>query len=139
MIYFTPTANVDYLISGAYAAQDDDGRQFGLYAQIYDTTTSTQIYRSDQESFSTSNESFVLGGSGGDTNNFSFGSPAGTLIGGHTYFVYFDAGIVAYPTESSVQADASGYVTLAFVPEPNTAALVIAGLLGLAGWRRASD
>jgi len=28
---------------------------------------------------------------------------------------------------------------LAMIPEPSTGLLVIAGLLGLAGWRRASD
>jgi hypothetical protein len=30
-IYFMPTANVDYLISGAYAARDEDGRQLSLF------------------------------------------------------------------------------------------------------------
>jgi hypothetical protein len=71
-----------------------------------------------QLSSSTSNESFVLGGADADTENVRVGPPTGTLVGGHTYVFSFDAGIVAYPTASSVEADASGWVTLLFVPEP---------------------
>jgi PEP-CTERM motif len=135
-LLFIPSTDVDYAISGGYSVADDEGRHVNVFATFFDVSAQTSLYYSSQTSEFTPNEEFSLGGSGGDSYNENSGSPVGTLIGGHFYRLEFATELIASPTASVVEADATGYLTLAFVPEPSTGLLVFAGLLGLAGWRR---
>ena len=58
-------------------------------------------------------------------------------MAGHQYQLVVNAGIATGALAGSNAATASGTVTLNFVPEPASGLLVIAGLHGLGGWRRA--
>jgi hypothetical protein len=139
VIQFTPSADVDYILSGAYVSDNTGVQQQGLNAHLREEispSTFTTLVSSSQESRSTTTESFLLGQPGGDYYNNMVGSLTGTLLAGHQYQFSFDTYIAAYPEAATAPANASGYVTLAFVPEPSTGLLVSAGLLVLAGWRQ---
>jgi hypothetical protein len=138
-LYFTVDDDVDFQFSGAYAASDADGGTLRLEARLVDRTIVTALdwlYRSYQVSHSTPNESFILGLQGGDEANVLFGSPTGTLIAGHEYHFYFTTYINAANITPTEPATASGFVNLAFVPEPSTASLLALGLVGIAAVRR---
>lgn len=97
----------------------------------------------NKASNATENESFTLGtGTGGDVLNQNFGSLTGQLLAGHTYTFRTYFGIFDPASAPYVSASAVGNVTIAFstiptaVPESNSLALLIFGLLGLCVIRR---
>lgn len=89
---FTADATVSYEFSGLYRVTDVDVDKPGnvvLYSYLYDLTKREYSYRSDQRSSATANESFVMGGTGGDASNIFAGSLSGTLEAGHQYTWYW--------------------------------------------------
>jgi hypothetical protein len=136
-IFFSVDADAFYDFSGAYTAIDPEGRHVILGASLYDMTLGgVQIFESWQDTYGTTpNENFILGETGGDSNDLS-GSPSGPLIAGHEYRVYYGALIADRPLPAVQTATASGFVRFAIVPEPGTAGLLLAGLIALASHAR---
>ncbi len=132
-IFFSPATNVNYVLSGAYSSNaTDTGTSTLMTAQIYDYSTSDNVFMNDQYSSTTSGESFVLGQTGGDNSNQLVGSLTGSLIAGHHYDLYFMDYINSTPYAGTTAAQATGYLNLTFVPEPSTAALLGVSFTGLA-------
>jgi hypothetical protein len=137
-IYFSVDNDVDFTALGSYSVVDPDGRRAHVYAYLYDQTSDSYLFQSLQQSDATPNESFTLGGTGGDFNNLQLGSLTGTLIAGHDYNLYYNAYIQALPSTTS-GATASGSFSLVFpAPEPGTGLLLGMGLLALTAGRRRS-
>lgn len=140
-IYFNPDENINYTASGSYTAVDPDGTRVLFFSRLFDYTADSYLYRSEQRSESTVNESFTLGLSGGDAFNYSEGALTSTLIAGHDYQFYYDAFVINSSLAATAVSAASGSVSLDFtaVPEPGTAVLVTMGLVGLVARRRRSN
>lgn len=136
-IIFSSDTNLTYSFSGAYSSNDPGGRTTSLQAWIFDFTTFEFVFQSWQRSQTTPNESFVVGGLGGDEINDLIGSPTGTLLAGHQY-QFFAAGRIAVPQSATAPSTAhgTGYVTVTFVPEPSLGSLLIAGIAALAAATR---
>lgn len=104
---------------------------------------------SEQYSLSTPNESFALGGTGGDDANDFQGSLTGLLLPGVDYYWFWIASI-DQTTVGDGGAEATGDLTLTIqegntiksdpntIPEPTTLALFGVGLAGLGVVRRKS-
>lgn len=135
-IYFSVDAAVDYELAGSYTAVDPLGRRVFLEVTLRDVTNATNLFYNKQESYSTVDESFTLGGAGGDLDNQSTGSLTGTLLPGNEYLFDYSVLIQAYPQPAGDAATATGNVTLTLVPEPSTALLFSGGLLLLGTCRR---
>ena len=137
-IYFIPSADAAYSVSGAYSSEDPDGRLTSLEVRLFDWTTLSNGFYNLQESTRTPGESFVLGQLGGDSRNQLYGSATGTLVGGHQYSFSFVAGVGGGIGPVPNSARGTGFVTLAFVPEPSLSLLLIGGGVTLAGVARRS-
>jgi len=149
-IFFSVDADVDYRIDGEYAAVDPDGRLVLFRVTLMDETLCPDPahplpgavrFSNYQESRSTPNESFQLGLFEGDYGNGPFGDPGqgllvGVLTAGHVYGLYWDTAIAAHEPASS-PATASGFVQIVFLPEPDSTALLAAGIVALAAGHRA--
>jgi hypothetical protein len=137
-----------YSLSGMFSATDV-GSPGRVYSNVllYDQGAGTMLFQDWNDSYSTANESFILGVAGdGDVSNFTIGSLTGNLLAGHNYRLFFKDFIQAYPTADQ-GASATGCVTLAIggatgggscgtsVPAPAPLALFGLGLLAL-GIRR---
>ena len=109
---FTADANTTYSLSGEFKASDASTAGY-LYFESFlrDLTSSTTLAYSNQVSGGTLNESFVLGGSGGDNSNIFAGSLTGSLIAGHQYNWHYYALTEAYP-DADGGATATGYARL---------------------------
>lgn len=134
-IYFSADQNIEFAASGSYSAVDSVGRRTWFEAELFDFTDSVSVFRSKQRSDQTVNESFALGGAGGDLLNEVSGVLSGTIIAGHEYGFSYFAQIMAFPGSTS-GSTASGDFTINFVPEPGTAVLLSMGLVGLAASKR---
>lgn len=146
LMNFTADANTTYNLSGFFT--DSDVSTAGLlYFESYllDITSSTTLAYSIQRSEHTLNESFILGGSGGDSYDFSLGALSGSIISGHQYQWYFYTLTDAYP-DADGGATATGYLKLdigggapssSSVPDSgSTIALMGVAFLGLGLIRR---
>ena len=132
-IFFRLDTDAVYELTGAYSANDSEGRHVILDVFLDDQTTGTNLFGSTQDSYGdTPNESFVLGGVGGDFSNHLAGSPSGPLTAGHEYRLFYGALIGDRPLPAVQPASASGFVRLAIVPEPSTAGLLLLGLIAIA-------
>ncbi|HWA24846.1 MAG TPA: hypothetical protein VG734_04155 [Lacunisphaera sp.] len=132
---FTAAGSATYSLSGAFGATDvSTAGYLFLYAELYDITASSYLTYTYQYSQSTLNESFVLGGAGGDMGNGFYGALNGSLIGGHQYQWYYNVVSEAYP-DSDGGAAATGFVRLDIGGGAPTAVSdggTTLGLLGLA-------
>lgn len=130
-IVFRPDADVDYRISGIYSALDTAGHPISLFVTLTDQTTSAVLFGSFDSSQDTPNEILSVGESGGE---FSFvsGLLSGTLSADHDYALSIVARVVGDPQNTAGIVEATGFVRLAFVPEPSTALLFGLGLVGIA-------
>lgn len=137
VVYFYVDEDVGYRITGSFETVDSDGRGVFLLARLSDVTgTPVVVFESEQRSDATPDESFVLGGSGGDLSNTSTGSATGTLLAFHVYALYANVGLENYPILPRTSgATATGGVTL-LIPEPAAGLLVSMGAVGLARRRR---
>lgn len=142
---FTVSADTTYAISGNFAATDVNGAgDFSLTSELFDTNDTGSLFFSNQYSSNTTNESFVLGGSGADIDNYLAGTLTGQLFAGRTYGFFFGADSAAYP-DADGGVTAKGGVTLkigngapvASVPDSGgSLGLLMLGLAALAGARR---
>ena len=140
-IYFSVDAEVGYAFSGSYGAVDPAGRDTALFVDLWDEALGATLFSNFQSSDHTPNASFLVGLQEGDSHRELEGSITGTLLPGHLYSLTLGTSIADYFNDGPA-ATASGTVSLQFVPipEPGTALLVTAGMLGLAAahGRRAS-
>ena len=132
-IRFSPSDDVAYAFDGAYSTAGETAGWTALDVAISNTQTGP-LYRSRQESFNTPAETFILGGSGDDTNNILVGSPTGTLIAARKYDLDIGIFISAERPAATTIAHGTGYVTMSLVPvpEPSTGLLRGAGIVALA-------
>ena len=144
-IYFSVGAAVDYELAGTYTAVDPLGRRIYLEVRLRDVTNGTDLFFDRQESHATANESFVLGGAGGDHGNLGSGSLTGTLLPGNEYLLDYSLLIQAYPQPAGDAATATGGITLTFLPMPvpvgpwvGLSLAIIFGAIGVRAVRTAS-
>jgi hypothetical protein len=135
-LYFTANANTAFNASGIFTV-DDIGATSGatsMWVYLYDTTASSYVFYSLNYSKNTTDESFVLGVSGGDTSSNNFGSLSGALTAGHTYRYFFSIYTFGDPDADS-GTTATGFInlTIGTAPVPEPASCVIWGALGIAG------
>ncbi len=134
---FVPSSTVNYVLEGQYQAVDPLGNGIRQFVHFEDLSSPVPwLIYSNQESLITPNENFVLGEAGGDQENQLVGSITGTLIAGHEYRLGVHSYLFAEPGAPIADATASGYFSLAFVPEPSVALLCGLGLAGLVAHRR---
>jgi len=142
-IDFTPDQFVKYDLSGSLTSVDSEGRALHLRVDLHETNAGPLVYYSSQLSQSTPNESFTLGGSGGDVSNLRIGTSRGTLSSGRHYTFHYLAEIGATPIGGLTSgAAAKGNISLNSSPSPvpsmsPAALLLLKGFVVLESYRRA--
>jgi hypothetical protein len=117
-LLFTANVSEPYQLSGYYSATDSGASgHLRLYARLTDQTAGVDLFWNKQESLVTTNEQFVLGGTGGDFANTLVGSLTGNVIAGHQYVFSLDCITEAYPQADS-GASAVGNLTLKLSGKP---------------------
>jgi hypothetical protein len=125
-LYFTPTVNMFYELGGYYVASDPDGRTLAMEVALGDLGVDV-LFHNWQVSKTTPNESFLIGGQGGDIDNELFGDLTGVLTAGVTYVLWFN---FTFDDDNGSfdplgPATATGTLQLAFVPEPSVMVLLV--------------
>jgi hypothetical protein len=137
---FTLDANVSYAATGNYSST---GGYIDFFSYLYDTTSNSYLYYSQQDS-SAAPASFVLGGTAGNYYNDFEGNLSGTLLAGHSYEWAGRAYTQADPNADG-GATGSGGTSLTFGPAavPEISSAIIWSLLALtiggAGWWKRSQ
>jgi hypothetical protein len=129
-IVFSLDQDAPYALSGGYSMSGSG--EIRLDGELFDLTAGTLLFANQQDTrVATSDQSFYLGGTQGETNNLLSGSLEGSLLASHTYrFTYF--ALIGYREDSYGEERAAGRLSLVIVPEPATATLAGAGLVALA-------
>lgn len=116
-LQFIADADGTYTLSGAFSASDVDTAGI-LYFNVYLFDIGSVsgpgagfLFNSLQTSMNTLNESFLLGGNGGDLGGTNSGSLSGTLIAGHFYKLFYHAGSGGY-LNGDGGGTATGFVRL---------------------------
>lgn len=140
---FTVSENTTYSLSGNFQVEDSGASSGYVHyssqlSRIYPLTNhlAQSLSSENQTSVNTTNESFVLGGLGGDHYSDSSGSLTGELVAGgeyfwRTYIVFQDN------KDEGNRAIARGNFTLTLgngatpVPEPASLAMWVVGALGM--------
>lgn len=136
IVTFQVTTNSTYAASGQYVA--DDATSAGrtrFDGHLLDKTTNTYLYRAQQESLNTVDQTFVFGGTAGDNVNLFSGSLSGALVAGRTYELFHQAFTFASP-DADGGSTASGRFDFAIVAVPEPAGLSLLALGGVALLRR---
>jgi hypothetical protein len=148
---YYPGAGVTFIVSepvvahlsGAYTVVDTGAGDNVRYdVKLWANGYSTLLHETYNYSAMTPNESFALGQSGGDSDNFVTGGVDHVLVPGVTYALEWYAFINdGHLDPGDIGATATGFYRIDFlpVPEPPIAALLAAGCVGLGriGRRRA--
>ena len=151
IFHFTVTTPTTYSISGSFSATDAVGATMPgiveLEAEFFEFSSPAfmpppgvpPLFYSHQKSVATLNETFGIGGMGGDDTNTLAGSPVGLLVPGKGYRYRTLVTINALAT-SNGSATAFGTQTIGFtaVPESSSLGLVLVGGLAMMrnAWRR---
>jgi len=110
-VSFLAETNSTFSISGAYDVTDISAYGYvSFYQSLYDLTAGAYISETFNFSERTSNESFLLGGSGGDTINVNLGALTGTLLQGHAYTWFY--GVYTQAKFDHGGAAATGFLRL---------------------------
>lgn len=128
---FSVDQDTPYLAEGWLTAMDPDAHSLRFVVILHDNHIGDFVFYSAQDSISTPNESFTLGGNGGDFSNQSFGDFSGTLLAGHRYELFYNNGLFDLAAPYASGTSASGSFSL-LLPEPGMATLVLLGGLGMA-------
>ena len=137
-IWFSVDQEIEYEIVGAMRTMDPVAGIVELVGFLQESPHSgNYAYYSRQDSRATPNESFSLGGTGGDFSNAFGGSPSGTLTAGVWYQLWFEASMETR-FASAVPASGTAHLSLTFIPEPSTVFLLGLGILGIAAVNRLS-
>ena len=142
---FSVDANISYEATGHLLMTDvSTAGHVVLQSTLLDVTANNWVFYSRQDSYTTVDESFVLGGSGGDSVNTFSGSLTGTLIAGHNYEWFYQHYSASSPGGDGGAA-AIGSINLKFgdggtgfhgVPEPTSCSIWGLGLIALVIRRR---
>jgi len=110
-VSFIAEANSGFNISGEYHVTDVSAYGYvALYQYLYDHTAGAFISRTENFSARSTNESFLLGGTSGDTSNINFGTLTGTLLQGHAYTWHYAVFTQAYFNDGG--AASTGFLRL---------------------------
>jgi len=117
--HFSVDAEVDYRIEGNYTAVDPDAEHSVFAVSLVDLTDGAYetLFDSRQHSTNTPNESFTVGGTGGDNLNSLRGTASGTLESGREYFFFFNA-LIGAQSPPTRPATAYGSASITFVSPP---------------------
>ena len=139
LIRFSVDEDTGYTLSGFFEALDPVGAQIVQYLELQDETAGFVVLFSGQQvSRLEPNESFTLGLQEGNLANALSGSLTGALEAGHAYRLRVIHN--QFSPAASTPTNATGSLSLVFVPEPSTPLLLALALVGLAvaAVRRAS-
>lgn len=127
-IDFVATSNEAFEISGLHSLGTTSGNQrFRLNVSLFDG--STNLFSTIQESNDVAAGSHILGQGGGNSRNVLTGSTTGNLVAGTLYQLNFDASLNTSLSNSG-GGESSGFIQIAFVPEPSSLAILsLGGLL----------
>ncbi|MCA9193888.1 MAG: hypothetical protein KDB03_19085 [Planctomycetales bacterium] len=143
-IEFKVDALSTFLLDGFFSV-DDVGSSSGvveLEAHLVDITLGathpSAIFSSYQLSKTTTDQTFMIGGMGGDDTNALLGTPMGILEPGKRYALIYLANSLATSstTDAATASGAISFKVVSSVPEPGIFQTLLAGCLVLLGWRR---
>ncbi len=134
-VFFTPTANVGWTLSGSLTWAGGVANAAGLFARIIDTGTMADVTLHNYGSAGMfTSESLTIGSGGGNFINI-IGPTSGTLLAGHQYEFVYELSAEAHAT-TPTNGTALGSISLAIVPEPGSAAILASGVAVLFTRRR---
>jgi hypothetical protein len=123
---FSTSVNVPYTATGGFS---NSAGFTVLQNYLFDFSTSTYLYYSEQDSVGAP-AAFTLGGTAGNYYNSFSGSLTGTLLVGHSYQWYGVGYTYASPVADGGAA-ASGGVSLTLGSVPEQSSLIVWSLLAL--------
>ncbi len=126
-----------YQISGSHSVSDqndgEDGKESSVSLRVNLSVGGVPIFHNNFNSINTLNESFSLGTDTGqgDALDQVTGSPDGMLLAGIVYRLEYGSGLSnsqTFLTDKSASSVGSTILTLAPIPEPSAALIVMFGL-----------